>query len=81
MTRAAAILKWHLYSFFILGYKLKLKNLPRPGYCQCCNYWAWLTNETPAYSAYDGAYICEECAIVNDSETEHAWSEYYSGCL
>jgi hypothetical protein len=55
--------------------------LPRPGYCACCGGWAWLTNERPAYSAYDGAFICEECAVENDKETAAAWAEYYSGRL
>lgn len=54
---------------------------PRPGYCQCCGGWSWLTNETPAYSAYDGAYLCEDCAIENDINTAAAWEEYYSGLL
>lgn len=55
--------------------------MPRPGYCLRCGFWCWLTNERPAYSAHDGAFICEECAIDNDDETEAAWAEYHSGCL
>lgn len=55
--------------------------VPRPGYCLCCGRWTWLTNERPAYSAYDGAFLCEDCAEINDEETRFAWAEYYSGCL
>lgn len=54
---------------------------PRLGYCMRCGVWTWLTNERPAYSAYDGAFICEDCAIMNDDETRAAWDEYYSGRL
>jgi len=46
-----------------------------------CGVWSWLTNERPAYSAFDGAFICEDCAIMNDDETRAAWDEYYSGRL
>lgn len=59
----------------------RFRNLPRPGYCLCCNAWSWRTNETPAYSAYDGAWLCDDCADDNDEETRRAWAEYYSGCL
>ena len=52
---------------------------PRIGHCHCCCDWAWLTNETPAYSAHDGSYLCGECAEVNDRETDYAWRDYYSG--
>lgn len=55
--------------------------MPRPGYCACCGSWCWLTNERPAYSAYDGCFLCEDCAEHNDEETRFAWAEYYSGCL
>lgn len=55
---------------------------PRPGRCHCCERWTLLrTNETPAYSAYDGAFLCEACADANHKETEQAWRDYYSGCL
>lgn len=82
MTRAASqlrhMLRWRLSSILTADFWFWM---PRPGYCIRCNAWCWLTNERPAYSAYDGAFICEECAIDNDYETECAWREYYSGCL
>ena len=72
MTRASRYLQLAILA------RRPLRYWPRPGYCQCCGSWAWLTNETPAYSAHDGAYICEPCAIENDKDTEEAWREYYS---
>jgi len=80
MTRAMSDFRW-------VWWRVKhragvyMREVPRPGYCHCCGAWAWLTNETPAYSAHDGAYLCEECAIENDKNTEAAWTEYYAGCL
>ena len=55
--------------------------LPRVGYCDCCGVWAWRTNETPAYSCSDGAFLCEECADINDEETRHAWADYYGSIM
>lgn len=75
MTRALEMLKRAFRR------RLERKHWPRPGYCHCCGAWTWLTNETPAYSAFDGAYLCEECADENDEETRLAWREYYAGCL
>jgi hypothetical protein len=85
-TRAGRILWWQLITMIRFGYhgRPRLKNVPRPGYCcapWCGGMWTWLTNETPAYSAHDGCYICEDCAAENDLETEAAWASYYSGCL
>lgn len=64
-----------------IRWRLPWRQWPRPGYCHRCGAWAWLTNETPAYSAYDGAYLCEYCAIENDIDTDAAWREYYGGLL
>jgi len=61
--------------------RLSPRHWPRPGYCHCCGTWTWLTNETPAYSAYDGAYLCEDCAAENDRETAFAWAEYWQSRL
>jgi hypothetical protein len=74
-SRAAKTLYWTIRS------RQPLRHWPRPGYCACCNAWAWLTNEIPAYSAYDGAYLCEDCADENDHETHLAWRDYYEGRL
>lgn len=84
MTRAYRKLKDHLrwrWRLLFIAPKEFLFWIPRPGYCDCCGAWCWLTNERPAYSAYDGAFICEECADINDYETDMAWRDYYSGCL
>jgi hypothetical protein len=63
-------------------WRLPLKQWPIPGRCHRCGTWVLLrTNETPAYSAYDGAYLCEPCADQNDEDTRMAWAEYYSGLL
>lgn len=64
-----------------IRYRRPLFWWPRPGYCVRCGTWAWLTNERPAYSAYDGAFLCEDCAELNDEETRYAWAEYYGGLL
>lgn len=80
MTRAAIELR-RVLSRIRHGSAPRLKDVPRPGYCHCCGAWSWLTNETPAYSAFDGAYLCEECAVENDENTRAARAEYYAGCL
>ena len=81
MTQAGARIWWLLRYAIWRGWWPKLKDIPRPGYCMCCGMWAWLTNEAPAYSAHDGAYLCEECADENARETELAWRDYYSSVL
>lgn len=63
-------------------WRLPWRQWPKPGRCDCCRRWTWLrTNETPAYSAYDGVFLCEPCAEDNDRETEGAWADYYAGRL
>ena len=78
-TRALDDLVHLIYLSIRYGYIKSRKFWPRVGYCHCCRDWAWLTNETPAYSAHDGSYLCGECAEVNDRETDYAWRDYYSG--
>ena len=50
--------------------------LPRPRYCECCKLYAWCTFEMAAYSTAHG-FLCEDCAIDNEKETEHAWASFY----
>jgi hypothetical protein len=80
MTRAQTAAYWSLRLFF-RNPLISLRKFPKIGYCDCCGSWGWNTNEVPAYSAYDGAYLCEECAIENDKETDMAWAAYYAGRL
>jgi len=76
MTRGARQL------YRAIRWRLPFREWPLPGRCNCCGAWTLLrTNERPAYSAYDGAYLCEPCAEQNDKETEIAWQEYYRGLL
>lgn len=50
--------------------------MPRPRYCDCCKLYGWCTLEMAAYSTSHG-FLCEDCAIENDRETEHAWASFY----
>lgn len=86
MTRAWATIRherwWHVKHNWRSIFTRKFWFwMPRPGYCMRCGDWCWLTNERPAYSAYDGAFICEECAVYNDEATAEAWRDYYAGGL
>jgi hypothetical protein len=77
MTRAGESLWWRIRHLRLWRFWKDVK----PAYCGCCNVWTWCTNETPAYSAHDGCFLCEECADINDKETAQAWRDYYSDRL
>lgn len=79
--RAYDNLKWALRNLLHRNMKGFLFYVPHVGKCLCCGKLSITTNERPAYSAYDGAYLCEPCAIDNDEETRRAWEDYYSGLL
>jgi hypothetical protein len=50
--------------------------LPRPGYCQRCGGWAWLTLEQAAYSTATGM-LCHECADYNEEALEECYRNVY----
>lgn len=53
-------------------------SIPRPTYCARCTAWTWCTAEVPALST-KRAFICEECADINDEECDAAWASLCGG--
>jgi hypothetical protein len=51
---------------------------PRPTYCARCGGWTWCTAEIPALST-KSAFICHECADINDADCDEAWSSLCGG--
>lgn len=81
MTRAYKSLKCAIAILRRGEHKRAARFWPKLGFCLCCGSLSWLTNERPAYSSYDGAFLCEDCANENDKETDLAWQDYYDSRL
>lgn len=54
--------------------------LPRIGSCDCCGSWTWRTQE-PIARSIGRAWLCDDCAAIEEVECDQAWAEYYSGRL
>lgn len=75
MTRAWSTIKCGFWWGRIFTRKFWAE-FPRPGYCQQCHDWCWLTYERACYSTAYG-FVCEECAIADEEEEASFWRSHY----
>lgn len=54
--------------------------LPRVGTCDCCRAWCWRTQESVARSI-GRAWLCDDCAAVEEKECQAAYDEFYQSRL
>lgn len=78
MTRAASTLRWYLnrHIWRRIFTREFWETIPRPGYCERCRDWCWLTQERPCYTSAT-AFLCEECAIDEENEWAHFYASFY----
>lgn len=50
--------------------------LPRVGSCNCCGAWSWRTLE-PVARSIGRAWLCDDCAAVEEKECQAAYAEFY----
>ncbi len=49
---------------------------PRVGSCDCCGAWSWRTLE-PVARSIGRAWLCDDCAAVEETECQAAYDEFY----
>lgn len=66
---------WRFVATLALIPHIDIKRLARPAYCARCGAWTFCSSEIPALTTRP-AFICEECADVNDDECRAAWQAF-----
>ena len=66
---------WKLFRTGRLIPRIDFKHLARCTYCVRCDAWTWCSSEVPALTTAR-AFICEDCAVINDADCDAAWSSF-----